>query len=286
MRVVGYLRGPRPDGVDCERPMLVVCQHCPRRDVWACSGSRASRCRPCSGRYRRRVQSVAIEGMRRPGGFYYFLTLTAPGETVHHLPSGKRCRCTPPGGVDLQTWNPSASTRWNHLLVLIEREYSVRPRYFRVVETQQRGALHLHVLMWSPRKMTQKRLQTLGIRAGFGHSTVLDPIENAEGAAAYVTKDVMRVGGYVSKSADTRDLVPWRAEYVDHTTGEVKIGRTFARYRTWSQSRDWGTSMALIRRAAMDKAKQLQQLRDASVHSATVDVSASVPMTTGTSPPP
>lgn len=284
MCVVGYLRGPRPDGLDCERPLLVVCQHCSHRDVWACSNHRTSRCRPCSGRYRRRVQSVASEGMRRRGGFFYLLTVTAPGDRAHtYGRSSKRCPCTPPGGVDLSRWNPTAAARWNHLLVLVEREYSVRPRYFRAAETQKRGALHHHAIVWSPRKLSEKRLRALAIRAGFGHEVDLQPIDNPAGVAEYVTKTV---AGYVTKSADSRDEIPWWAEYVDTSTGEVLQGRTFARYRTWSQSRDWGTSMALIRRAAMDKAKQLQQLRDASVHSATVVVSAPDPLTTGTSPPP
>lgn len=302
-----YLRGPRPDGMDCERPLWVL-RDDGTTDLWRCSGTRTSRCRPCATRYRRRVTAVAAAGFTRPGGFAYLLTGTAPGDAQHCKRAGcdgrlnpagettcghKRCQCTPPGGVDLARWNPTCGKRWNHLLTSITDHYRVRPRYFRAVEVQDgtrrddgigRGALHLHALLWSPRQLDERTVRRLAVAAGFGHSLRLDLVDVRSAAVAqYVTK---KIAGYVTKSSDARDDVPWIGQYIDYETGELLTGRTAARYRTWSQSQDWGTSMALIRRAAMDKAKQLQQLRDASVHSATVAVSAPDPLTTGTSPPP
>jgi len=51
--VLGYLRGPRPDGFDCDRPLSVVCGlGCGATTVWRCKGHRESRCRACSARYR------------------------------------------------------------------------------------------------------------------------------------------------------------------------------------------------------------------------------------------
>lgn len=252
MRVVGYLRGPAPDGMDCESPLLAVSDSDPAdREVWRCSNHRQSKCRPCAARYRRRVQSVASEGMYRASGFYYLLTLTAPGDHEHFLPSGKRCSCTPSGGVDLARWNAGAGRLWNRMLLSIERRYGVRPSYFRAAETQDRGALHHHILLWSPRKFALRTLRQMAIAAGYGHEVDLQVLTPGSKAAAdYVTK---RVSGYVTKSCDGRDDVPWWASFVDEETGEVCEGQCRATFRTWSQSKSWGRSMVAIRTVARRK---------------------------------
>lgn len=241
VRVVGYLRGPVPDGLDCESPLHAVVSDAEAgtvtHEAWRCRNHRQSRCRPCATRYRRRVQSVAADGLYRDGGFFYLLTLTAPGSSEHYLPSGKRCPCTPMGGVDLGQWNPTAGKRWNHFLVLVERKYLVRPVYFRAAETQERGALHHHVLVWSPRKLSVRTVRSLAIAAGYGHEVDLQHLERGSRKAAYY------VSKYVTKSADERDLVPWVGQVVDEESGEVTEGMVPATFRTWSSSRSWGKSM-------------------------------------------
>jgi hypothetical protein len=193
--------------------------------------------------------------MYRRSGFFYLLTLTAPGVSEHFMPSGRRCPCTPAGGVDLGVWNAGAGKLWNRMLLAIERKYSVRPRYFRSAETQDRGAIHHHIIVWSPRKFSLRTLRKLAIEVGYGHEVDLQALEPGSKAAAfYVTK---RVAGYVAKSCDSRDQVPWVAEFVDEETGELCVGPCVPTFRTWSQSRNWGQSMAQIRTVARRKYEQV-----------------------------
>jgi hypothetical protein len=257
LRVVGYLRGPRPDGVDCERPLRVVCVQCESFRVWACSGHRESKCRPCAARYRRRVRALASEGMKRPGGFHYFGTFTAPSDVHYYGKSGEECPCSV-RGFDVAKWNASHSRRWNHLRTLLRRAYP-GIEFFRGIEPQDgkrrsdgrgRGALHDHSLFWSPVEISLLELRKFAIRAGFGHEVQCPEIRpGSTQAAFYVSK-------YVTEACDGRDDVPWwgdgthARDLVDEETGELVPGLVTARYRTWSQSRGWGTTMAAVRAQA------------------------------------
>jgi hypothetical protein len=257
-RVLGYWQGPRPQELDCESPLHVAVSVDGKpyeSELWRCSNHRESKCRPCATRYRRRVKNVAAEGMYRVSGFFYLLTLTAPGTAGHRLPSGKRCACTPDEGVDLAAWNPTAAKRWNRFLVDLERRYLVRPKYFRAAEVQVRGALHYHVIVWTPRKFSVQTLRQLAIRSGFGHEVDLQPLEpGSRKAAGYVSK-------YVTKSADRRELVPWAAEVVDPETGELSVEQVRATFRTWSQSKRWGSTMAEIRDVARRRWVEAERAR-------------------------
>lgn len=265
--VVGYLRGPRPDGLDCQRPLRVVCRDCDHRTAWACAGHRESACKPCATRYRTRVRTVAASGLRRSAGFLYFLTLTAPGAEAHCLRAGcsgagdglgcrhPRCPCTPVGGVDLAEWNTSHSARWNRLRTALRRDYPGL-QFFRGVEVQnRRPALHDHAMVWSPTPLHVGDLPGLpglrsrAISAGFGHSLDCPPVDPGSRKAAYY------VSKYVTKATDLRESVPWIGETVDTRTGEVTRGLVPGRYRTWSMSRGWGSTMAEVRQAAAGYAR-------------------------------
>jgi hypothetical protein len=288
--------------MDCDSPLLAAVSVDGKpftTETWLCQNHRASKCVPCATRYRRRVETVAGEGMWRRDGFFSLLTLTAPGDRLHCLKAGcdgsagalpatiyedlsavqrligpaspppapraacshEKCPCTAEGGVNLAEWNPSASKRWNHLLTLIERAYGQRPKYFRAVEVQDgkrredglgRGGLHLHVLVWMPYKISVKTVRQLAMAAGFGHSVDLQALApGSKAAARYVAK-------YVSKSCDAREEVPWEVEVVDWETYEVTTEQRPATFRTWSQSKDWGTSMAAIRLVARRRWEQWQ----------------------------
>jgi hypothetical protein len=280
VRRLGYLSGPRPDGLDCDRPVRWGVSDVGepyRVEIWRCQDKRESRCRPCSARYRRRVQSVAAEGMYVADGILNLLTLTAPSEVGQHCKkpgcsssscSHEKCACTPPGGVDLGEWNASAGRRWNHFLTLLKHHYGSRPAYFRAVETQDgkrrpdslggRGALHLHVPVRFPYVVSLRTLRRLAIQAGFGHSVDLQLIApgsaHAAKVAAYVSK-------YVTKACDSRDDVPWAAEHTDPWTGEVRLVDARPTYRTWSQSRTWGKTLAELRRADLARYLVQEQLR-------------------------
>jgi hypothetical protein len=209
--------------------------------------------------------------MRRAEGFIYFLTLTAPGDNAHSrrmsslpnmayesfpfaqqgnrrtadLPPGREwCPCTPRGGVDLAEWNADHSRRWNHFRTVLRRDFADGAEFFRGIEVQKRGALHDHALIWSPVVLSESELRELAIRCGFGHEVKLERIEpGSKKSAFYVSK-------YVSKSADSREMVPWVGDKIDKSTGEVTRGRVVARYRTWSASRGWGSRLGEIRAAA------------------------------------
>lgn len=102
---------------------------------------------------------------------------------------------------------------------------------------QSRGALHFHVLLRMPAKrggaLSVKQLRRLAIQYGFGHSVDLAVVQDHR-AAGYVAK-------YVVKACADRSGMPW----VHHRTGEVSNGH--GRYRCWTASRHWGTTMMQVR---------------------------------------
>jgi hypothetical protein len=280
VRRVGYLRGPAPDGMDCERPLLMAVSRDGRlfeREVWRCKNHRSSLCRPCAARYGRRVEAVAAHGLMLAGAdFFHHLTITAPGAQAHCKKSGcaatdcahEKCDCTPPGGVSLGEWNPTASKRWNHLLTLVERHYGERPQYFRAVECQDgkrvvdgcgRMALHFHVLLRTDCSVSERTLRKLAIQAGFGHELKLQQLAPGSRAAArYVAK-------YVTKSCDERDEVPWLVDQVDDD-GEITAESRPATFRAWSQSKGWGTTMAAILVDVRRRWEKMDSLRAAAGH--------------------
>lgn len=234
MRYGGYVRVGRLRGLDCDQPMFLL-HSCGASRVARCNNHRESKCGPCSWRYRKRLVRVADDGAPK-GGHLYMGTWTAPGAREHRMPSGDLCPCTPPGGVDLAIWNPTASARWNVMRGQIKRAVPAL-QYMRVVEVQKRGALHLHVLLWSPVPLDKAFLRGLAVANGFGHEFDLAPIVPGSRKHAYY------VAKYVTKACDARAQVPW--EHVDKTTGEMTTGGP-GRYRTWSSSHGWGLTMKAI----------------------------------------
>ncbi len=249
LHVRGYWPAGRVPGVDCDQPVRWACRDCVHAVPRACGCHRASKCVPCSWRYRRRLVQVADSGAHRASGHSYFLTLTAPGTTPHmqfdpgHV-RGRRSICGCDEGVALADWNPTAGQRWNHLRTLINRRGRVE--FMRVVEVQQRGALHLHVMVWSPVPLDVLAIQRDALAAGFGCVLDLVPLD-AQRHAYYVAK-------YVTKACDSRDEVPWRTDVLDESTGEIRPMHTDASYRAWSASREWGLTMRVIREALRARA--------------------------------
>jgi hypothetical protein len=230
---VGYSDGP-VEGVNCDRPKklltagdVLLFARCRRTD---------GTCEPCASSYRRDVGRIARRGMLLPGRSY-FLTLTAPGDRVHFLPNGDPCSCTPPGGVDLPTWNGECVARWNHLKRDLETLWGVPFVYFKAVEVQKRGALHLHVIVrvLGPALVQKADVRRLAVHHGFGHSVDLEDLTtdgDCGRAAGYCAK-------YCAKSCTERHVVP----FVNCRTGEIGPGR----WRTWTASRAWGASMKSMR---------------------------------------
>jgi hypothetical protein len=167
-------------------------------------------------------------------GLYLAITLTGPGSAEH----AKQCPCTPAGGVHLGQWNGTFGERFNDFVTDLRRTLGVEIEYFKTSEAQKRGALHAHgifrcaVPVTVPRSLVVK----LAMRHGFGHVVDVQVVKgtDVQRLARYFTK-------YVSKSADVRAEVP----FVHRTTGEVGPGR----WRLWTASRSWGSSMADVRQA-------------------------------------
>lgn len=274
LRPYGGLLPHGSHGLDCHQPLRVVCRDCDFTTAWACGGHRESRCRPCATRYRRRVRAVAESGLARGGGYFYFLTMTAPGESAHRVGrTGRLCPCTPVGGVDLAAWNTSHSRRWNHFRTRLRQEVPTL-QFFRGVEVQDRGALHDHAMVWSPVSLSKSWLRQLAMTAGFGHSLDLEQVQPGSKKAAYY------VAKYVTKGADLRADVPWLGERVDLKTGEVTFGLVDGRYRTWSMSQYWGMKMAHARAKAAEyarlKQRELERLAHETALAAVAGIAASI----------
>lgn len=219
----------------CWRKIRLACAACGLSVLQRCRAASAEKCAPCAETYRHSVRRIAQSGLLRcvEGGSIAMLTFTAPGDNAHNKRDGVRCECTPEGGVDLEEWNGRAVDRWNDLQRAIEREWGAFA-YFKAVEVQNRGALHLHVLVRFRHRVviSVPRLRQLAMRHGYGHSVDVRANINLA-AAGYVAK-------YVSKSAAGRVHVPYRHR---------QTGRTGGRWRTWTASRNWGATMRAIRQA-------------------------------------
>ncbi len=109
--------------------------------------------------------------------------------------------------------------------------------------------LHDHAIFRTRYALDERLIRRLAMQAGYGHSVQLDDMQPGSSREAhYVSK-------YVSKSADARWDVPWRADVVNIETGEVARELVKARYRTWSTSRNWGLTMRQLRAEACIRAR-------------------------------
>ena len=279
-RAIATWRDVVPEGVDCERPVLVICRGCAHRALFTCKTRHEARCAPCGRRKRRRVVRLAEFGLTRPrpewGGGHTvgMLTLTGPGEPGHRRwdvrgPRHNRpvCHCR---GNDASThgaarWNPGLGSRWNHLRTVLKRECDGQLEFFRVAEVQKRGYFHLHVLVVTPHRVSVAVVQALALAAGFGCNVDWRPIDNPAEMARYVAK-------YVTKDAEPGQ-VPWEVETVDEDTGEIVWQADEASFRAWTQSHGFSMTMGEVTRMALAASARIsaqqdeqdeQQLRDLS----------------------
>lgn len=266
-RHVGAYRGERPSWLSCWRPVAGVCRGCAQRVVWRCKTRHEGRCQPCGEIKRRRVARLVHDGLARRigsgGGQPWtvgMLTLTAPGRPGHRrFVPGKpgnhgicNCAMKEHSQEALGLWNASASQRWNHLRTVLRREYPGL-EFFRAVEVQQRGALHLHVMLGLRGQASLALLQQFALAAGFGCVIDWSPVEGDLGRrAGYLAK-------YVTKEAEPGD-VPWQREHLDKRTGELTTRRD-ATYRAWSASREWGMTMLQLEALIRDAARAAEDAR-------------------------
>jgi hypothetical protein len=148
------------------------------------------------------------------------------------------------------------------------------------VETQKRGLLHRHVLMFVDRTMSHPEVQALAVAAGYGCQVDVEPVRSAGKAARYISK-------YVTKASGDRAVIPW--EVVDEETGELTGKR--ATYRLWSSSRRWGVTMKEIKATQSAQARARGMYLRELAEAMSTDVDSSRPaagpgLADSTSPPP
>lgn len=142
------------------------------------------RCAPCAARSARdawMIGAAGISGLDRlsipepSGEHFYFLTLTAPSFGPVHREG--RCRCGQSHSADddllhlpvdsdsydfrgAAIFNLLAGRLWNRTITRLKREFGADIQYLLASEPQQRGLVHYHVIIRSPRPLSP--LQVLG----------------------------------------------------------------------------------------------------------------------------
>lgn len=291
MRVVGYVHRSERTRLDCAQPLRVVCRECSLTQFWRCDCASTAKCPDCAERRRKLVARIVDLGTtnRMGQGFTYFLTINGPGENEHRRWRQGRggndrpeCDChrvwETTGKGD---WNASESSCWNRLRLALSRLTEGSLTYIGAVETQKRGVLHRHVVLNVDRPITPAEVGSLAMTAGYGCVHDLQPVLSASKAAWYISK-------YVTKSAGDRAEVPWRADVLDETTGELRRMETNPTYRTWSSAQSWGFTLKglreIARLQAQARARYLEELASALAgESATTPERAPSPV--GTGPP-
>jgi len=226
----------------CEQPKVMECGRCGELFEIACGISMASRCVPCSKRYRRRWSRVLRSGsIDTDSQRVFFVTLTAPGDSEHvDTRTTQMCECTPPEGVDPAVWNALLAKNWSAFTVYLRRRFG-DVQYAKAVEVQMkrlrrtgRGLLHLHVLIRCDADLTQHKeeLRQLAMRWGFGHSIDVEPFH---------PRHVHYLANYGTKACDDRQHI----DLLDLRTGEIVHGPR--RMRTFSCSRNYGDTIVQVK---------------------------------------
>lgn len=252
MLVVGGVRGGIDVLANCVRPLRAVCRTCDAVEYWRCD---SYTCGPCGETKRRRLQRLIEDGSASHVGnglYGYFVTLTAPGERDHlRWYQGKRpasrpvCSCHE-HGMSAGLWNAQESACWNRLRTALARGRLLV--YAGAVETQERGLLHRHLVVFTDEPLTYSEVQSLALAAGYGCVVDVERLDSPAKAGRYVAK-------YVTKSSTDRPEVPWSVVALDEETGELLEETASATFRLWSSSRTWGVTMREIRDTARAQAR-------------------------------
>lgn len=252
MRVVGYVLAGESTRVDCDRPLRAVCRDCEAVSFWRCE---TYGCAHCGEAKKRRLARLIEDGSAQHLGrglHAYFLTLTAPGVTDHlRWYQGRRparrevCECHR-HGLAMGAWNADESACWNRLRTSMTRDAAVQ--FVGAVETQKRGMLHRHIVLFSDRPLTHEEVQVQALAAGYGCVLDLERLDSFGKVSRYLTK-------YVAKGAADRVHVPWSRWVADRQTGELML-RKKPTYRLWSASHRWGVTMKQIKAAQGAQARQ------------------------------
>jgi hypothetical protein len=236
---------------NCEHPLAVVDDATGLNLVVVrCKQRRSSRCAGCGERHRGDVARVGRSGwLGWENVLAFFVTFTAPGVDV--LPWDTR-QCSHRPGVrcsgkigcraalaELVPWNDSLGQRWSWMMTYIRRELpGVTVEFFKAVEPQRRGALHLHVMFRVDASVCPERfaavMRLCAERWGFGPQTDIQTVMLVD------EREVARRAGYCAKYA--AKLADADRRFVNPDSGEI----VSLRCRAWSKSGKWGVSMRSI----------------------------------------
>ena len=295
----------------CVNPIVLFCQDCELHILKPCGSADNTVCAPCEMVYRKRVRTIVREPalIAKPGSLS-LLTLTGPGSKLHCLthtyrskdrsgafvprPSVKCnfdvdspstlwdeheiCPCSTADKLldtpeRIQSWNVSAIARFNDFITDLRRSVLgfENVEYFKAVEPQKRGVIHLHIVLRAERLIiitSEMREQILkyAIAHGFGHEVDFQLIANGKDDADSILKAARYVAKYVTKTnaeAKAAILLPTIPNTVEveyfavEPEGDVltkvrhvplKMGRRRRiRYRAWSASRGWGLSLGKVK---------------------------------------
>jgi hypothetical protein len=234
-------------------------------------------------KHNRRLKVLIASGFSgRPSGFF-FGTLTAPGADV--LPWDKsRCRhpadrpCSGKIGCQVvdrlaAAWNTCAPQAWSYFVTYLRRELKGHDvQFWKCMETQERGLLHAHAVIWCP-GVTQARFRAAWNAAADASLVIAGHYQFAWGTE----RDVQRIGckdsvpeiiertgmsefdarSYVAE-ADTKEQQKFTRYGAKYCTKGGKRACTYSRrtgelrgdgrgYRTWSASSRWGLRMKQVR---------------------------------------
>lgn len=262
-RHAGRAEGKRPD---CERPKLMRCVWCHKEQDARCGATRASKCEPCSTSHRKDVAYIGRSGASDSPTGFFFVTLTAPGIEVlpwdNVICGHEGGECSGELGCVVEQfaaaeWNYSMPQNWSWFVTYLRRElakYGLSLEFFKTIETQERGVLHIHALVRLDGVMSRRRfaamVKTCAIQWGFGRVLNVQHIDPLDGLT--MARKAGYCASYVTKSADAPADSFVMTEGVDPDTGEGVVEPSHRGYRPWSASRAWGDSMRSIRSRRRD----------------------------------
>lgn len=161
------------------------------------------RCKRCGPKKVRRVMAQIQAGMS--SGFIRFATFTAPGDE------------------DAAASYRQLTKRWKRLALRIARRWG-KFEYLLVVEPQQRGHAHLHVLIRGPSFLPQPQLARMAAECGFGRVTHIKAAHRR--LPVYLAK-------YLTKT------LPMRPAQAGRYFRRVRMSRGWVDEPAWQPERRW-----------------------------------------------
>ena len=250
-RVAGHEKPTTDDW--CQRPVRMVNVVTGDSHLSRCKSTRTSRCEYCARLHRGDVAAIGRSGWTdNPGDRAYWITLTAPGSD--QLPWDKSVcghgpddECSGSDGCKVDEnaaalWHDGLPQRWSWFVTEVRRQCGdgVDVQFMKVYEWQERGVLHIHVMVRVVGVISDRRfraaLRLARQRQNFGRQMKVEAVNISDSRSA------ARVAGYVAKyctkSAD--DLVSVRR--IDSATGVIRNSSV----RPWSASQRWGLTKRQI----------------------------------------